>query len=158
MHAARAAGKLVLAGTILDDTERPIGHAHVSVSIEREGNPFVFSSAGIANAMPESCGEGRARTVLERAERLALLQSMMRDAFCVRLALLIDRYVAKVEAMMPLLPVLIALLVDPAWLDLALDLARETVTLRFDPPEHVLSLDEESATLEAMASTSKTME
>ena len=142
-HTARASGKLVVSGTVVDDAARPIAGARVAVGIARATSPA--GTATLAGASPEACSEGGAPPVLERGDLLSLPTD---DAarFCVRLALPTDRYVVHLES--PATG-----LVDAARLDLAVDLALEPVTLRFDPERPVLSLDDESTVLEVVAST-----
>jgi hypothetical protein len=83
--------------------------------------------------------------VLDRADLLVLPTD---DAarFCVRLSLPIDRYVAHLEARA-------SGLVDGAKLDLPVDLALLPVTLRFDPEPAAVSLDEDTAAFDVVAST-----
>jgi hypothetical protein len=147
-RAARAGGKLVLSGTVLDDAVHLLPGARVTVAIARAAAPTV--NGALAGAGAEPCWDGASRPVLERADLLSLPTD---DAarFCVRMLLPTDRYVIHLEsrgggAM--------GELVDPARLDLPVDLALEPVTLRFDPERPVLSLDEEAPTvLEVVAST-----
>jgi hypothetical protein len=66
--------------------------------------------------------------------------------FCIRVSLPTNRYVARVEARG-------SELVEGATLELPIDLALPTVTLRFDPEPLALSLDDESTSVEAVATT-----
>jgi hypothetical protein len=144
-RAARASGKLVLSGTVVDDSARPLGGARVTVAVATETAPVNLSQASA-----EPCWDGAARPVLEQADRLSLPTD---DAarFCVRLLLPTDRYVVHLESRGT---GAIGELVEPARLDLPVDLALEPVTLRFDPERSVLSLDDETpAVLEVVAST-----
>jgi hypothetical protein len=142
-HTARAAGKLVVSGTVVDDAARPIAGARVAVGIARGASPA--GTATLAGAAPQACSEGAAPPILERGDLLSLPTD---DAarFCVRLALPTDRYVVHLES-----PA--TTFVDGAKLDLSVDLALEPVTLRFDPERPVLSLDDEGLLLEVVAST-----
>jgi hypothetical protein len=146
-HAARArarsSGELVLSGTIVDDVAHPIAGARVVVGIARATAPA--SAATLVGASPEACSDAAPRPVLERGDLLSLPTD---DAarFCVRLTLPTDRYVIHVESQA-------TGLVDGARLDLAVDLALDPVTLRFDPERPLLSLDEEAAMLEVVAAT-----
>jgi hypothetical protein len=142
-HTARASGKLVVSGTVVDDTAHPISGARVAVGIARATSPA--GTATLAGASPEACSEGAAPPVLERGDLLSLPTD---DAarFCVRLALPTDRYVVNLESQA-------TAFVDGARLELAVDLALEPVTLRFDPERPVLSLDDEGMVLEVVAST-----
>jgi hypothetical protein len=143
-HTARASGKLVLSGTVVDDTAHPIAGARVAVGIAKATAP-AGSTATLAGASPEACSDGAAHPVLERGDLLSLPTD---DAarFCVRLTLPTDRYVVHLESQA-------TGFVDGARLDLAVDLALEPVTLRFDPERPVLSLDDEGTVLEVVAST-----
>jgi hypothetical protein len=142
-HAARASGKLVLSGTVVDDTAHPIVGARVALGIARARSPA--GMATLTGDSPEPCSEGAQPPILERGDLLSLPTD---DAarFCARLTLPTDRYVVHLES-------LATGLVDGAHLDLPVDLALEPVTLRFDPERPVLSLDDESALLEVVAST-----
>jgi hypothetical protein len=142
-HSARASGKLVVSGTVVDDAAHPIAGARVAVGIARATSPA--GTATLAGASPEACSEGGAPPVLERGDLLSLPTD---DAarFCLRLALPTDRYVVHLESQA-------TGFVDGARLDLAVDLALEPVTLRFDPERPVLSLDDEGTVLEVVAST-----
>jgi hypothetical protein len=144
-HAARASGRLVLSGTVVDDTARPLPGARVAVSITRASDALGVAPLSLSTSLPEPCSDGGARPILDRADVLVLPTD---DAarFCVRLGLATDRYVAHLESRA-------SGLVDAATLDLPLDLALKPVTLRFDPERPVLSLDDETTTLEVVAST-----
>jgi hypothetical protein len=148
-QAGRYAGKLVLSGTVLDDAAHPIADARLTVGIERAISPG--GTATLTGASPESCSDGAPRPMLERLQRLERwdLLSLPTDAaarFCARLTLPTDRYVVHLESQP-------TALVDGARLDLAVDLALEPVTLRFDPERSLLSLDDEGTGLEVVAST-----
>jgi hypothetical protein len=149
-HAARAAGRLVLSGTVVDDAARPVARVPVALAVSISSQPQGAAADPIqlTGAAPEPCGEGRARPILERADRI-VLQTDDAARFCVRLALPTNRYVAHFEARAAELA---GSLVDGAALDLPVDLALEAVSLRFDPERPVLSLDEESAALDVIAS------
>jgi hypothetical protein len=151
-HAARASGRLVLSGTVVDDTARPIAGARVMVSAlasAARGAVAAGDRVPLAGASPEPCSEGGPSPVLERADLLTLPTD---DAarFCVRMLLPTDRYVVHLESRA-------TGLIDGAQLDLPVDLALAPVTLRFDPERTVLSLDEEevgaASVLQVVAST-----
>ncbi|HEY6463645.1 MAG TPA: hypothetical protein VIY73_25930, partial [Polyangiaceae bacterium] len=148
-HAARAAGKLVVSGTVVDDTARPIPGAHVAISLARGAPPAGVATFSGPGASPEPCAAGATPPILDRAD-LLLVGTDDAARFCVKLTLPIDRYVVHIESRA-------VGLVDAARLDLAVDLALEPVTLRFDPERHVLALDEEGVGpaefLEVVAST-----
>src|SRR5579859_4429341 len=127
-HLARAGGKLVLAGAVVDDVDRPLAHARVSLKLDRAGAAIPLSML-LESADPEPCGEGQSRAMVERADSLGLRAD---DAgrFCIRLALPTDRYVAHLAAAAADDQ---AKRMDPAGIELPIDLALEAVTLRFDP-------------------------
>jgi hypothetical protein len=141
-HAGRAAGKLVLSGTVVDDTTHPVADGRVTVSLARTASPA--EAVTLPATSPESCSDGAPGPLLEKGVLLLATDDAAR--FCTRLALPIDRYVVHLES----LP---TRLVDDARLDLVVDLALEPVTLRFDPERSVLSLDEGQTGLEVVAST-----
>jgi hypothetical protein len=139
-HAARSAGRLVVSGTVIDDTARPVAGARVLLTFTRAA-----STVPLLGASADACSEGGARPVLERADALTLPSD---DAarFCVRLTLPVDRYVARLESHAPGL-------YDDARLELAVDLALAPLTLRFDPERAILPLDDDKTLLEVIAST-----
>jgi hypothetical protein len=142
-QAGRAAGKLVLSGTVVDDAAHPIAGARLTVGIARATSPA--GTATLTSASPESCSDGAPRPVLERGDLLSLPTDDT-ARFCARLTLPTDRYVVHLESQP-------TALVDGGRLDLSVDLALEPVTLRFDPDRPLLSLDDETVGLEVVAST-----
>jgi hypothetical protein len=146
-HAARAGGKLVVSGTVTDDAAHPVPGARVAAGLARGAPPA--GVATFAGASPEACSEGGAPPVLDRAD-LLVLPVDEGGRFCVRLSLPVDRYAIHLESRA-------TPLVDPARLDLAVDLALEPVTLRFDPEPRVVALDDEgsgaAASFDVVAST-----
>jgi hypothetical protein len=139
-HAARSAGRLVVSGTVIDDTARPVPGAHVLLTFTRAA-----STVPLLGASADACSEGGARPVLERADALTLPTDEA-ARFCVRLTLAVDRYEARLESRAPGL-------YDDARLELAVDLALAPLTLRFDPERSILSLDDDKTALEVIAST-----
>jgi hypothetical protein len=150
-HVARAQGKLVLTGTVTDDLGAAAPHARIGVEIgavEASGTGGAQSGASLlplSPMTPEACSDAWQGPALEDADR-ALAVADGAGRFCVRLAVPTGRYVAHVE-------VKGSGLVDGASVDLPVDLALEPVTLRFDPERNVLSLDDESTTVDVIAST-----
>lgn len=146
-HAARSQGKVVLSGTVVDDTGRALPQAHVLVAVTPMA-PGGGSRADIAlaSAAAESCSLPPAGLPsLDRADRLSLPTD---DAgrFCVRLALPSERYVVHLETTA-------AGLLEGAKLDVPVDPSLLPVTLRFDPERTVLSLDDEATVVDVIAST-----
>jgi hypothetical protein len=148
-HVARSSGKLVLSGTVTDDTALPTPRARISVVI----TPGAAAPAGAAGrpanplslAEPEPCTDGPAtRPVLDAVDRIVVMAD---DAarFCVRLSLPSERYVAHLEASA-------SALLDASRVDLPVDMALRPVTLRLDPDLSVVLLDNETTPVEATAS------
>jgi hypothetical protein len=151
-HAARAQGKLVLSGTALDDVDRPLARIQVALALVRSANGTPVSFAAFAESpetAPEPCVEGSARPVLERAD-LLVLPTDDAGRFCVRLAPPTDRYIAHLEARTAAVA---NGLLDTTAIDLPVDLALESITLRFDPEQPVLSIDQPATALQVVAST-----
>jgi hypothetical protein len=142
-QAGRAAGKLVLSGTVVDDAGQPIADARLTVGIARATSPG--ATARLRGASADACSDGAPRPVFEDGGLLSLPTDLL-ARFCTRLALPTDRYIVHLES----LP---TALVDGARLELAVDLALEPVTLRFEPERSLLSLDDETTSLEVAAST-----
>lgn len=142
-HAARAGGRLLLSGTVVDDVARPMTGARVALTV----SPASGAAGGVdlSGAAPAACSEGASLPVVERSDTL-VLTSDEAGRFCVRLSLPSDRYVARLESRGQGL-------VDAARLELPIDLARAPVALRFDPEPSVLSLDDDRITFEVVAST-----
>jgi hypothetical protein len=152
-HAARSQGRIVLRGRVTDENDSPVPGTRVAVQLTRGAREsFSFSLAS-----PEECAadaatigsRGSPRTaqsvVLDGPDRILVLADAM-GRFCVRLAVPTDRYVAHVEARA-------SGLVDGARLDIPVDLALESVTLRFDPERVIVALDDATTVLYALAST-----
>lgn len=147
VRAARAAGRLVLSGAVTDDIGRPLGGARVALTLTHaKGDGALVSLAtGGDGASPAACSDGASPPVLERADTL-VLPSDDGGRFCVRLALPVDRYVVKLESRA-------AGLVDAAHVELAVDTSLPPLTLRFDPEPAAVSLDDDSASFDVVAST-----
>src|SRR5580700_9452977 len=141
-HAALAAGKLVVSGTVTDDAGRAAAEADVILAITR-GSPGGGASP-LGAALPESCRDASKPPALDGPERLRLPADAS-GRFCVRLWLPKDRYVANLE-------VGASGLLDGSRLEMRVDLSMKPVTLRFDPERAVLNLDEDTTNLEVVAS------
>jgi hypothetical protein len=142
-QAARAAGKLVLSGMVLDDAGLPLADGHLTVTIARAAAPGATTL--FRGTSPEGCSDGAPPPVLMDGGLLSLPTDEV-ARFCTRLTLPTDRYLVHLAS----LP---TALVDGARLDLTVDLALEPVTLRFDPERSLLSLDDDTTGLEVVAST-----
>jgi hypothetical protein len=146
-HGARAEGdELILEGTLRDDAGEPIANEPVTMTLARAstgaaGPPIAFAED---RSGPRGCvsggGEGITRT---NATTLAL-KTTGDGHFCVRVPMAVDRYVARLAwSGSPL--------VDEAKLDLAIDLSRRAIVLRFDPEPRVVFLTGGMSSLEAVA-------
>ncbi|MBV9946053.1 MAG: hypothetical protein JOZ69_04305 [Myxococcales bacterium] len=162
-------GALVLAGSVVDDAARPLGGAQVAVSLERQEGaggdharvplltpepPRGCGGTGAAPAntsVPTASSASSIRTATSLPSvpvahgDTALLTTDDSGRFCVRLGQPLSRYVARFEVMP-------SPLVDGASLALAVDLALPQVALRFDPEPSVVSLDDEVAIVDVVAS------
>ncbi len=134
----------------MDDLDAAIAGARVDVAIgtlepSANAGPQGASLLPLAPMTPEACSDAWQGPALEDADR-ALAIADAAGRFCVRFALPAGRYDAHLEVQSNGL-------VDGAKIDLPVDLALEPVTLRFGPEGDVLSLDDESSTVEVVAST-----
>lgn len=140
----RASGKLVVTGNVLDDTGQPVAKETVTFAAAW-ANPskevVVFGTRGAAF---EGCGEPKGPFARGERDGSLTLESDDLGAFCVRITLPVDRYVAKLSTRS-------SALYDAASTELSVDLARRTVSLAFDPRPRLLSLDESPQTASALA-------
>ncbi|MDB4994162.1 MAG: hypothetical protein JWM74_1594, partial [Myxococcaceae bacterium] len=143
-RAGRANGGLVLSGKVLDDAGLPITGQALQVQIERgAGSQSVHFEPG---TMPTGCGPKPVAFAVEGDGQMALVPLDEAGRFCVQVALPVDRYVAHIASQAtPLL--------DPAKVDVALDLARHSLALRFDGEPRIVSLDAAEIALDAVATT-----
>jgi hypothetical protein len=145
-HVARSQGKLVLSGTVEDDMGAAVDHARVEIQIstplDARATPTLLALAPMA---PEACSDAWPAPAIEGTDRL-VSSTDGAARFCIRLALPTGRYVARLEASG-------SGFVDGARIDLPVNLALEPVTLRFDPETTMLALDDESSTIEVVATT-----
>ena len=157
-HAARAAGDLVLSGALRDDTGDPLRREAVTLSLAHDDDArraVVFDGPHAArpcSAGPYDDDAGAHLSSDDRATPRApattgpvILTTDDAGRFCVRVALPRERYVAQlIWGGGPL--------IDAVKLDLSVDLARQALSLAFDPEPRVLSLDAPFVSLEAVAS------
>jgi hypothetical protein len=144
-HAARAAGKLVLSGTLVDDAARAAPGERIALTIAPKGDPahaISLASGGIATACEGARG-ATAQPTLERADTIAL-KTDEGGRFCVRLGLARDRFVAHLAFGG-------AGNVDATQVDVPVDLSLKPLTMRFDPVPHVLALDGPPPVIEVVA-------
>jgi hypothetical protein len=145
-HAARAGGKLLLSGTLVDDAARAVVGEKVALTITMpaKGNaarPLPIGSGAVAIA----CGDNASASgpTLERADSVSL-KTDDGGRFCVRLTLPVDRYVAHLSFSS-------AGSIDSTQIDLPIDLALKPLSLAFDPLPRALSLEGPPAALEVVA-------
>ena len=144
--AARAAGKLVLRGTLVDDAAHPLPSERLVVSVATKADPNAMLA--LSNAAPSACessAPASAAPTLERADSLSI-KTDDGGRFCVRLSLAMARYIAHVS-----FTGAATSNIDPARVDVAVDLGVQSLTLRFDPEPRVLSLDDPNVSLQAVA-------
>ncbi len=131
-HAARSAGKLVLSGVVKDDLSAPVVGASVVLTV---------TGAGSGDIVPCSPAEDRV-DVGSSGEVVLLTDAQAR--FCVRLPLRGSGYVAHFE-------VRPSTFLEGSAVDLPLDPARKSVTVRFDPEPTVLDLDGDAVSVDTAA-------
>ena len=143
MHAGRDTGDLVLSGALLDDTGQPLAKEAVSVTLARDGDPkqlVVFDEAHAARG----CGSRLHEPQSMHATGPLTLTTDESGRFCFRITLPQERYVVQAAWAG-------ASLVDAVKHDLFVDLARQALSLSFDPEPHIVSLDAQTSVVEAVA-------
>jgi hypothetical protein len=155
-HASRAAGGVVISGTVTDDAGHPYSTERIVLGFTRGGDGDSRNVVSLATAVPEACpAQGGSGAVgapppppaLVGPDRLGIAVDAQ-GRFCVRVQLDPDRYTAHAEAPG-------SERIDGAKLDWPIDLRSpplSIVALAFDPPRQVLSLDEPSTDVEVVAS------
>ncbi len=144
VRAARSAGRLVLSGIVTDDMGAPVGGGSVVLTVTRESSgpstdvPLSATSAEVCETSNGEAAFGGTGGVV--------LPTDARARFCVRLDLPRDPYVAHLE-------VGSSAFLDGARVNLPLDVAREAVTLRFDPEPSILDLDGDVTSVDVVATT-----
>src|SRR5438552_14357089 len=126
-HGARAEGdELILEGTLRDDAGEPIANETVTMSIARAsaGASAPPIALGEDRSGPRGCVSGAADGVTRSNATTVSLRTTGDGHFCVRVPMAVDRYVAHLAWSG-------APLVDGAKLDLAIDLSRRAIVLRF---------------------------
>ena len=158
-HAARDLGSagndglvdLVLAGSLADDAGEPLAGQSVRIKVSRESDPRDGQvSTGIRAA--RSCDRGtdprptayavRVEGPSDAPEVVTVTDESGR--FCFRARLVPDRHRAHLSWPGQNL-------VDGIASDIAFDLSRQTLRLRFDPPPKIVALDNARTNLEAAA-------
>jgi hypothetical protein len=150
-HASRDAGDLVLSGALADDAGQPLAFQTIVIRVNRESDP---KDAKVAEGLraARGCERVGGAAPVAYGVRVAgptdspdvLVVTDEAGRFCFRAKLVPDRHRAHLAWRGKDL-------VDGADLDLAFDLSRQALVLRFDPKPRVLSLDEPSQTLVAAA-------
>jgi len=143
VRAARRAGGLAVSGIVVDDAARPIAGAHVGISFALASNPLAF--APLSSSSAQACAEGGTAPTPEGGHMLGVTTDEG-ARFCVRVSLATNRYVARIEARG-------SEFVEGGMLDVPIDLALPLVTLRFDSERLTLSLDDDSSSVQAVATT-----
>jgi len=144
VQVARASGKVVIAGTVTDDTTRPVSDPRVVLSIARGAPGLVGAEVALSATLPDACA-GAPLPVMESSNRVAI-PADREGRFCARFLLPIDRYVAHLET--PASPLL-----EGAVVILPIDLNVQSVVLRFDALPSILSLDDATTSIALVAST-----
>lgn len=146
-HAARAGGKLLLSGTLVDDAARPVPGERVLLAIATKADTTHTLPIG-SGVGATACSDSRDNVsalgpTLERTDTLSL-KTDDGGRFCVRLSLPVDRYVAHLSfsAMGS---------IDATQVDLPFDLALKPLSLAFDPLPRALPLEGPPAALEVVA-------
>jgi hypothetical protein len=145
-HVGRSSGKVVLSGSVADETARPTPNLRVIVSALRKLNGGGLDMP-VSSALPEACSNAGLRPIALSADRL-LLVTDDEGRFCVRFTLPADQYTARVEAGS-------SELLDGATRDVTFDssvVTLSTLGLRFDPEPRQLLLDETTTTIDVVAS------
>lgn len=150
-HASRASGRVVLSGTVTDDVDQP-EPGRVVVSLSREGGGAV----SLSDAAPEACAASAGSSAtggslpapgLLGPDRLTVAVDPQ-GRFCTRLSLDADRYVARFESPG-------SERIDGAKAEWPFDLRNpplSIVTIAFDTPRSIVSLDQAAADVEVVAS------
>jgi hypothetical protein len=150
-HASRDQGDLILSGALSDDAGQPLGGEQISIKVARESDPHDAKvAAGLRAARGCDRGADRPPTAFgvrvvgpaESPEILVITDEGGR--FCFRASLVPDRHHAHLDWKGNSL-------VDPVASDIAFDLSRQAVVLRFDPTPRIVSLDEPHPAFEVTA-------
>lgn len=150
-HASRDQGELILTGSLVDDAGQPLPGESVLVHVRRESDP---RDAKVIEGLraARSCDRSTDRPPTAYGIRVvgppdAPDISAVTDEggrFCFRARLVPDRFAAHLSWKG-------SNLVDGADADLAFDLSRQALVLRFDPTPRIVSLDTPKIPFEAAA-------
>jgi len=132
---------MVLSGVVFDDAERSLVGTRVHIALARAAEPLATISPALG--APEPCRGGPPEVSIGQD---LVVPTDEAGRFCTRLALATDRYVVRIKPED-------TEFVDGTALALTLDLAAAQITLRFDPERYAFSLDDDTTSLDVMAST-----
>lgn len=150
-HATRDQGELIFSGALLDDAGQPLPAETITIHVVRESDPRdarVIEGLRAARSCDRSTDRPPAaygiRVVgpADAPDIAAITDEGGR--FCFRARLVPDRHLAHLSWRG-------SNLVDAADQDLAFDLSRQALILRFDPTPRIVSLDTPQVALEAAA-------
>ena len=150
-HATRDQGELIFSGALLDDAGRPLPAETITIHVVRESDPRdarVIEGLRAARSCDRSTDRPPAaygiRVVgpADAPDIAAITDEGGR--FCFRARLVPDRHLAHLSWRG-------SNLVDATDQDLAFDLSRQALILRFDPTPRIVSLDTPQVALEAAA-------
>lgn len=150
-HASRDQGELILSGSLVDDAGQPLPAEKVTIHITRESDPRdpkVIEGLRAARTCDRSTDRPptaygvRVVGAPDAPDVEAVTDEGGR--FCVRARLVPDRHLTHLSWRG-------SNLVDGADADLAFDLSRQALVLRFDPTPRIVSLDTPKLTFEAAA-------
>ena len=150
-HASRDQGELILSGSLLDDAGQPLAAQTVTIHVFRESDPRdARVIEGLRGA--RSCDRSTDRPPTAYGVRVVGptdapdIEAITDEGgrFCFRARLVPDRHLAHLSWRG-------SNLVDAADADLAFDLSRQALVLRFDPTPRIVSLDTPKIAFEAAA-------
>jgi len=150
-RASRDQGELILSGSLVDDAGQPLPSESVTIHVARESDPRdpnvieglrAARSCDRSTDRPPTAYGVRVVGPPDAPDVAAVTDEGGR--FCFRAKLVPDRHVAHLSWRG-------SNLVDAADADLAFDLSRQGLVLRFDPTPHIVSLDTPKAAFEAAA-------
>lgn len=150
-HASRDQGELVLSGSLVDDAGQPLPAESVTIHVARESDPRdVKVIEGLRAA--RTCDRNTDRPPTAYGVRVVgppdapdvVAVTDEGGRFCFRAKLVPDRHLAHLSWRG-------SNLVDGADTDLAFDLSRQALLLRFDPTPRIVSLDAPKIGFEATA-------
>lgn len=150
-HASRDQGELILSGSLVDDAGQPLPAEKVTIHITRESDPRDSKVIEGLRAA-RTCDRSTDRPPTAYGVRVVGppdapdVEAITDEGgrFCVRARLVPDRHLTHLSWRG-------SNLVDGADADLAFDLSRQALVLRFDPTPRIVSLDTPRITFEAAA-------